>query len=50
MMASKMTSTEDEIRQCFQVFDKNQDSFIEAAELKQGLFSSLLPIIVLPFI
>jgi Ca2+-binding EF-hand superfamily protein len=37
MMASKMTSTEDEIRQCFQVFDKNQDEYIEAAELKQGL-------------
>jgi len=39
MMASKMTSTEDEIRQCFQVFDKNQDEFIEAAELKQVMES-----------
>jgi len=35
MMASKMTSTEDEIRQCFQVFDKNQDAFIDAGELQQ---------------
>jgi len=39
MMASKMSSTEDEIRQCFQVFDKNGDECIDAAELKQVMES-----------
>lgn len=34
-MAAKMSTTEDEITQVFQVFDKNQDGYIEAAELKQ---------------
>jgi len=39
MLASKMSETQDELAECFGVFDKNKDGFIEAAELKQVMES-----------
>jgi len=39
MIAVKMASTQDEIAECFKYFDKDSDSFIEAAELKQVMES-----------
>lgn len=39
MMASKIASCEDEIAQCFKVFDKNNSGSIEASELKEVMES-----------
>jgi calmodulin len=50
-MARKMhdTDSEEEIREAFKVFDKNNDGHISAAELKHVMsaFTSHLPMIVL---
>lgn len=39
MMAVKMASTQDEILECFKFFDKDNDGYIEASELKQVMES-----------
>lgn len=39
MMASKITSQEDEIAECFQVFDRNNSGSIESDELKEVMES-----------
>lgn len=39
MLATKMSETQDEYAECYRVFDKNKDGFIDAAELKQVMES-----------